>query len=107
MLHHLSRNARLAGLLGERIDEYRFHVADENRGIVKQVLISLGFPVHDVAGYVDGDPFPIALKQEFGGGTAFTIREYRKQAARATWETRKCRGAAAWWCCRAARARRL
>jgi DNA excision repair protein ERCC-3 len=81
MLLHLSRNARLTGLLGERIDEYRFHVADENRGIVKQVLISLGFPVHDVAGYVDGDPFPIALKQEFGGGTAFTIREYQKQAA--------------------------
>ncbi len=81
MLHHLSRNARLAGLLGERIDENRFLVPEQNRGVIKQVLISLGFPVHDIAGYVDGDPFTLALRKECLSGAQFTIREYQVQAA--------------------------
>ncbi len=81
MLHHLARNPRLAGLLGKSLDEKRFLVPDENRGLLKQALISLGFPVHDVAGYVDGDPFPVGLKEKYGEDVAFTIREYQKQAA--------------------------
>jgi DNA excision repair protein ERCC-3 len=81
MLSHLVRNQRLAGLIGSRIDECRFTVAPENRGIIKQIMISLGFPVHDVAGYVDGDLLPIALKQTTGSGQPLVIREYQKMAA--------------------------
>jgi len=81
MLSHLVRNQKLAGLIGNRIDESRYEVSPENRGIIKQVMISLGFPVHDVAGYVDGDPFSVTLKRTIGGGLAFVIREYQKLAA--------------------------
>ncbi len=81
MLFHLARNQRLSGLIGERIDEGRYRIPAENRGLIKQVLISIGFPVHDVAGYVDGDPFPLELKQACGDGSPFAIREYQKQAA--------------------------
>jgi DNA excision repair protein ERCC-3 len=81
MLHHLGRNAKLVGLLGQRIDENRVLVPEQNRGVIKQVLISLGFPVHDVAGYVDGDPFTLALRKECLNGAQFSIREYQVQAA--------------------------
>jgi DNA excision repair protein ERCC-3 len=81
MLSHLVRNQKLAGLIGARIDDTRYVVAPENRGIVKQVMISLGFPVHDVAGYVDGDQFPVLLKRTTVGGLALVIREYQKLAA--------------------------
>jgi DNA excision repair protein ERCC-3 len=81
MLHHLVRNQRLSGLIGERIDERRYRVPAENRGVIKQVMISLGFPVYDAAGYVEGDPFQVTLKQECGDGSPFTIREYQKLAA--------------------------
>jgi DNA excision repair protein ERCC-3 len=81
MLSHLVRNQKLSGLIGARIDDNRYEITPQNRGAIKQVFISLGFPVHDVAGYVDGDAFPVSLKQTTGGGTAFVIREYQRLAA--------------------------
>jgi DNA excision repair protein ERCC-3 len=81
MLLNLGRNQKLRGLLGNRIDDNRCEVAPQNRGIIKQIMISLGFPVHDVAGYVDGDALPVSLKQSTANGTAFTVREYQRLAA--------------------------
>jgi DNA excision repair protein ERCC-3 len=81
MLHHLVRNQKLSGLIGSRIDENRYIVSAQNRGVIKQELISLGFPVHDVAGYVDGDMFPFSLKETLNDGAPFTIRGYQKQSA--------------------------
>lgn len=49
------------------------------RGLVKQRLIKLGYPVDDHAGYVDGAPLPIRLKGEAGNG-AFHLRPYQEQA---------------------------
>jgi len=81
MLSNLVRNQRLAGLIGSRISENAYEILPENRGLIKQVLIGIGFPVHDVAGYVDGDPFHVAMKEKIGEGSVFTIREYQRQAA--------------------------
>ncbi len=47
------------------------------RGILKQKLIELGYPVDDRAGYIDGDPLPIKLKY----GSSFSLRPYQKEAA--------------------------
>jgi DNA excision repair protein ERCC-3 len=81
MIRHLVRNQKLAGLIGGAIDKYRYSVPPQNRGIIKQILISLGYPVHDVAGYVDGDAFPVSLKKVFGENSPLVIRNYQKQAA--------------------------
>ncbi|HUI93706.1 MAG TPA: DNA repair helicase XPB [Chitinivibrionales bacterium] len=81
MIRHLARNQKLAGLIGDPIDAYRYGVPPQNRGVIKQALISLGYPVHDVAGYVDGDAFPLSLKKIIGENVTFVIREYQKQAA--------------------------
>ena len=81
MLLGLSRQPKIAALLGDPIDEFKIIVPPQNRGLIKQALIGLGFPVHDIAGYVDGDPMPIALKARYSGDKELVVREYQKQAS--------------------------
>jgi DNA excision repair protein ERCC-3 len=81
MLLGLSRQPKIAALLGDPIDEFKTVVPAQNRGLIKQALIGLGFPVHDIAGYVDGDPMPIALKARYSGDKELVVREYQKQAS--------------------------
>ena len=81
MLESLVRQPKIAALVGGPIDPHRIALPAQNRGLIKQALIAAGFPVHDIAGYVDGDPMPIALRPECGDGSAFTVRLYQKQAS--------------------------
>lgn len=49
------------------------------RGELKQVLVGLGYPVDDRAGYQEGDRLPFALATE----TGFALRDYQQRAAEA------------------------
>lgn len=80
-LSQLSAHPKLSSLLGTLTDEGTIEVYPQYRGIVKQLLIALGYPVHDRAGYVDGEPFDIPLKETCSDGSRFTIREYQSMAA--------------------------
>ncbi|MEM9380921.1 MAG: DNA repair helicase XPB [Planctomycetota bacterium] len=64
-------------------DATRAFVDDLARGEVKQHLIRIGYPVDDRGGYVDGDPFSIALRDETLGGSPFGLRPYQEGAAAA------------------------
>ena len=55
------------------------------RGRVKQVLLKLGFPVEDLAGYTDGDPLEFRLREVTRRGLPFLPRDYQEQAAGAFW----------------------
>ncbi|GAB3163866.1 DEAD/DEAH box helicase [Myceligenerans halotolerans] len=61
VLTEVLRSKRTAGLVGERIDEASVVVHPSQRGHLKQVLVKLGWPAEDLAGYVDGEAHPIAL----------------------------------------------
>ncbi|HKD99910.1 MAG TPA: DNA repair helicase XPB [Planctomycetota bacterium] len=50
-------------------------VDDAHRGTIKQFLIDRGWPVDDVAGYLDGAPLAIALRP------ALEVRAYQREAA--------------------------
>jgi len=56
-------------------------VAETNRGSIKQTLIKIGFPVEDRGGYVEGDPFPVQLREETLAGEPFGLRPYQSGAA--------------------------
>jgi DNA excision repair protein ERCC-3 len=56
-----------------RISPYR-------RGLVKQELIKLGYPVQDLAGYVEGDPLPLELRARSSRGAPFVLRSYQQEA---------------------------
>ena len=81
MLEGLLRQSKIGQLTAGPIDRFRVAVPPENRGLIKQALIAAGFPVHDIAGYVDGEPMHVGLKSHCPDGSAFTIRLYQKQAS--------------------------
>ncbi|MBN1307728.1 MAG: helicase-associated domain-containing protein, partial [Chitinispirillaceae bacterium] len=58
MLLHLVRHPSLQHCIGAPVDAYRVRVAPEHRGLIKQVLIGIGYPAHDRAGFIDGAPHP-------------------------------------------------
>ena len=49
--------------------------ARSQRGHLKQVLLKLGWPAEDLAGYVDGEAHPIAL-----GEDGWALRPYQREA---------------------------
>lgn len=56
-------------------------VAAANRGLVKQTLVRLGYPVDDRAGYRDGDRLAFGLRQADVGAPGFRLRDYQAAAA--------------------------
>jgi DNA excision repair protein ERCC-3 len=56
-------------------------VAPEHRGVVKQALIRLGFPVQDLAGYLPGAPLAIGLRERTRSGRRFDLRGYQAESA--------------------------
>jgi DNA excision repair protein ERCC-3 len=81
LLHH----KQAAPLFVERIDDRRLGVQLLDRGRLKQTLVKLGFPVEDLAGYVDGDHLEVSLRQQLADGTAFGPRPYQTAAAESFW----------------------
>ncbi len=56
------------------------------RGRIKQVLIKIGFPIEDLAGYVDGDTLEFRLRDfTVNSGALFHVRNYQRGAADAFW----------------------
>jgi DNA excision repair protein ERCC-3 len=75
VLVEVMRSARTKGLLGERLDTTDVVVHPSQRGHLKQVLVKLGWPAEDLAGYVDGEAHPIALREE-----GWHLRPYQQHA---------------------------
>ena len=74
------RSAKVKGLVGARVDDDTVVVHPSERGHLKQVLLKLGWPAEDLAGYVDGEAHAIALDQ-----TGWELRPYQRQAAESFW----------------------
>jgi len=58
VLEEVLRSKRTRGLLGARLGPQDVLVHPSERGHLKQVLIKLGWPAEDLAGYVDGEAHP-------------------------------------------------
>lgn len=83
ILSEIMAHKTVRPFLGDRINEVSVMVKPELRGHIKQSLIKLGFPVEDLAGYADGDPCDIRLRDTTHSGQPFTIREYQQSAVNA------------------------
>ncbi|MCU0312426.1 MAG: DEAD/DEAH box helicase [Acidimicrobiales bacterium] len=80
VLTEVLRSRKVAPMVGQRIDEDTVVVHPSERGALKQVLLRLGWPAEDLAGYVDGEAHPIELREE-----GWTLRDYQRQAAEGFW----------------------
>ncbi len=74
------------------IDDNTIAIKTENRGIIKQQLIKMGFPVEDLAGYQEGDPHPINVLDETRSGKPFDLRHYQIEAVEAFYQSGSVRG---------------
>jgi DNA excision repair protein ERCC-3 len=63
------------------LDDKHAEVDPERRGHLKMALTNAGFPVEDLAGYIQGDPLPIKLRETTLAGKKFELRDYQKEAA--------------------------
>ena len=59
----------------------RLFIRPDHRGDVKSVLIRIGFPVEDLAGYAPGAPLDIGLRTTTRDGSPFRLRNYQQEAA--------------------------
>ncbi|GCE76629.1 DNA repair helicase XPB [Cellulomonas biazotea] len=80
VLAEVMRSKRTAGLLGARLDATDVVVHPSERGHLKQVLLKLGWPAEDLAGYVDGEAHAIALAQD-----GWHLRPYQEHAVESFW----------------------
>ncbi|WP_240417460.1 DNA repair helicase XPB [Paenibacillus periandrae] len=72
------RSLRSYGLC--QIDSRTLRFSSTFRGVLKQELIKLGYPVQDLAGYSRGEELPINLKHSTGQGQSFELRDYQRVA---------------------------
>jgi len=55
-------------------------VTKARRGLVKERLMKLGYPVRDLAGYVEGSALDIKVRTTMANGEAFALRPYQIEA---------------------------
>ncbi len=83
LLEELIRQPRVREFLGEPLDQTSFLVDAAFRGVLKQALISVGYPAEDLAGYTEGALLPIRLRTGVMANPArpFHVRDYQREAA--------------------------
>ena len=67
--------------LSDNEKKFCFKLNLTDRGIIKQNLIKIGWPVKDDVPLVDGAPLEINLREETLSGKNFGVREYQQNAA--------------------------
>ena len=80
VLEEVLRSKKVAPLVGARLDAETVVVHPSERGQLKQVLLKLGWPAEDFAGYVDGEAHPIALAED-----GWAMRPYQREAVEGFW----------------------
>jgi DNA excision repair protein ERCC-3 len=80
VLEEVLRSKKVTPLVGTRIDAETVLVHPSERGHLKQVLLKLGWPAEDLAGYVDGEAHPIDLDE-----SGWSLRPYQSQAVESFW----------------------
>ncbi|HEY0774882.1 MAG TPA: DNA repair helicase XPB, partial [Nocardioidaceae bacterium] len=80
VLEEVLRAKKVAGMIGTRVDDDTVAVHPSERGNLKQVLLKLGWPAEDFAGYVDGEAHPIDLRED-----GWQLRSYQRDAAESFW----------------------
>jgi len=83
LINEILYNKKFQNYIIERSDQNSLKVKKLFRGHIKQALIKIGFPVEDLAGYEDGDPFNIEIRPQETEGTGVSLRDYQTSAVNA------------------------
>ncbi len=78
VLNEVLAYSSIHSLTLRRIGEDTVEVPPEHRGIIKQELIKLGYPIEDLVGYQSGEQISIRLRDTASG--PFKLRDYQLAA---------------------------
>ncbi|MFP4057360.1 MAG: DNA repair helicase XPB [Candidatus Brocadiia bacterium] len=81
LIAEVGRHKLLRPFVVQALDEHTLVVRADRRGHVKQALIRLGYPAEDLAGYAEGEPLAIELREATSAGEPFVVRPYQQEAA--------------------------
>src|SRR5207247_4247307 len=77
----LARQPKVRDYLGERLGPDSYAIDPAHRGVLKQGLIAVGYPAEDLAGYTEGAPLALNLRELARTGLPFRVRDYQRDAA--------------------------
>jgi len=77
LLARVCADERCQPYLLKQVDPHTVSVDLGARGSLKQALIGLGYPPEDIAGYAEGTPLALALRQTTIRGDPFALRDYQ------------------------------
>jgi DNA excision repair protein ERCC-3 len=81
-VEELLRNKSILQYLGARNSPTSIGVVPGTRGHLKMALTQTGFPVQDLAGYVEGAPLTFGLRDTcLDSGKPFVLRNYQQESA--------------------------
>jgi DNA excision repair protein ERCC-3 len=78
LLDQVAVNPRISPLLKADLGGGRRSVAVAHRGLLKQAMVRLQWPVEDLAGYAEGEDLPMTLREVTLSGEPFALRAYQK-----------------------------
>ena len=82
LITEICNHKAIRALIAARPERFRVAIEPAMRGPVKQALLKIGYPPEDLAGYVEGERFEIALRDtSIATALPFTLREYQSEAA--------------------------
>lgn len=81
LLVEVQRNKNLQPFIQRKIDDFTLQVDPAKRGHIKQAMVLFGYPVEDLAGYVDGAALTLNLRNPTLKGREFQLRDYQNDAA--------------------------
>ncbi len=85
LIEEVVNHKRSRSLIKERLNAHEVVIPLLCRGPIKQVLVKLGWPVEDLAGYTAGTTLQFALRGETTHGMPFDLRDYQNDAVASFW----------------------
>jgi DNA excision repair protein ERCC-3 len=86
LMMEIRHTKSLQKYLSQPVDARTSEVSLLERGRLKQALLKIGFPVEDLAGYTDGTPLEMRLREVTLRNKPFLPRPYQEEAAEAFWQ---------------------
>ncbi|MGE5328072.1 MAG: DNA repair helicase XPB [Deltaproteobacteria bacterium] len=80
LITEIEHNKKLQQYLKARIDANTIAINADMRGHIKHALLKVGYPVEDLAGYIDGTFLDVQLREISTKGSPFSLRKYQKEA---------------------------
>ncbi|MEP7355685.1 MAG: DNA repair helicase XPB [Anaerolineales bacterium] len=78
LIAEIARHKTVAPFIKAQPDAHTLLADLGHRGRLKQALLGVGYPAQDEAGYTDGRPLEIGLRNPALSGAPFVLREYQQ-----------------------------